>query len=173
MVGARTTDSSLSRMGIRPCASCGILCRSDTHTAPRSCSRRVAPASRSVRSANRRQDREVRWSHAPHPPRTPGRACQRASRGDNYHLLACSFVLSNALTWNVLSAATALPATSLSPPIDPTARIVVFFPAVKDRKSTRLNSSHGYISYAVFCLKKKTVHRVGLRHPSLPPHPPP
>src|SRR5687768_18103574 len=25
----------------------------------------------------------------------------------------------------------------------------------KDRKSTRLNSSHGYISYAVFCLKKK------------------
>src|SRR2546422_7500035 len=29
-----------------------------------------------------------------------------------------------------------------------------------DRKSTRLNSSHGYISYAVFCLKKKkTSHR--------------
>src|SRR2546429_6641940 len=27
-----------------------------------------------------------------------------------------------------------------------------------DRKSTRLNSSHGYISYAVFCLKKKKVH---------------
>src|SRR2546429_5184967 len=31
-------------------------------------------------------------------------------------------------------------------------RIVRFF---EDRKSTRLNSSHGYISYAVFCLKKK------------------
>src|SRR2546422_2016206 len=28
-------------------------------------------------------------------------------------------------------------------------------PACVDRKSTRLNSSHGYISYAVFCLKKK------------------
>src|SRR5687768_17798845 len=27
--------------------------------------------------------------------------------------------------------------------------------AIQDRKSTRLNSSHGYISYAVFCLKKK------------------
>src|SRR2546429_2610426 len=27
--------------------------------------------------------------------------------------------------------------------------------ALRDRKSTRLNSSHGYISYAVFCLKKK------------------
>src|SRR2546429_6610683 len=29
----------------------------------------------------------------------------------------------------------------------------------QDRKSTRLNSSHGYISYAVFCLKKKK-HKV-------------
>src|SRR5687768_18099700 len=37
-----------------------------------------------------------------------------------------------------------------------------------DRKSTRLNSSHGYISYAVFCLKKKTrrhsLHATGLSH---------
>src|SRR5688572_31352088 len=29
------------------------------------------------------------------------------------------------------------------------------FPMAKDRKSTRLNSSHSQISYAVFCLKKK------------------
>src|SRR5687768_12772461 len=29
-----------------------------------------------------------------------------------------------------------------------------------DRKSTRLNSSHGYISYAVFCLKKKNNNRI-------------
>src|SRR2546429_7259720 len=35
-------------------------------------------------------------------------------------------------------------------------------PERKDRKSTRLNSSHGYISYAVFCLKKKK--------PGLQPH---
>src|SRR3989449_2139872 len=34
-------------------------------------------------------------------------------------------------------------------------RLAELFPAVRDRKSTRLNSSHGYISYAVFCLKKK------------------
>src|SRR5438445_3748482 len=34
-----------------------------------------------------------------------------------------------------------------------------------DRKSTRLNSSHANISYAVFCLKKKTRHR------SVPPAP--
>src|SRR3989449_8583713 len=36
--------------------------------------------------------------------------------------------------------------------------------ADRDRKSTRLNSSHGYISYAVFCLKKKkkqeSTHRI-------------
>src|SRR2546422_7940425 len=31
----------------------------------------------------------------------------------------------------------------------------VAIPRIGDRKSTRLNSSHGYISYAVFCLKKK------------------
>src|SRR5256884_4760320 len=29
-----------------------------------------------------------------------------------------------------------------------------------DRKSTRLNSSHGYISYAVFCLKKKKYNKI-------------
>src|SRR2546422_6200231 len=37
-------------------------------------------------------------------------------------------------------------------------RVKIFFRDalhVLDRKSTRLNSSHGYISYAVFCLKKK------------------
>src|SRR2546429_4979352 len=35
----------------------------------------------------------------------------------------------------------------------------------RDRKSTRLNSSHGYISYAVFCLKKKkTTHSLAPRN---------
>src|SRR2546422_6886834 len=33
--------------------------------------------------------------------------------------------------------------------------LVEIRPGEGDRKSTRLNSSHGYISYAVFCLKKK------------------
>src|SRR2546422_5259970 len=32
-----------------------------------------------------------------------------------------------------------------------------------DRKSTRLNSSHGYISYAVFCLKKKKKYKHSTR----------
>src|SRR2546422_6965582 len=36
-----------------------------------------------------------------------------------------------------------------------------------DRKSTRLNSSHGYISYAVFCLKKK---KNNIRHTLIKPH---
>src|SRR2546428_9116791 len=52
---------------------------------------------------------------------------------------------------------------------------------IKDRKSTRLNSSHDQISYAVFCLKKKknnrqphsirnTVHRTTLTLPSTRTH---
>src|SRR5690554_7276619 len=43
------------------------------------------------------------------------------------------------------------------------------FPAVdnirSDRKSTRLNSSHVRISYAVFCLKKKSGHKCSLLRP--------
>src|SRR2546429_989752 len=38
-----------------------------------------------------------------------------------------------------------------------------FAHVVQDRKSTRLNSSHGYISYAVFCLKKKK-YQSHMRH---------
>src|SRR2546422_9056487 len=44
----------------------------------------------------------------------------------------------------------------------------------RDRKSTRLNSSHGYISYAVFCLKKKKkkmkVHKNYMQHMRVTPH---
>src|SRR5258708_14496839 len=40
-------------------------------------------------------------------------------------------------------------------------------PGLRDRKSTRLNSSHQIISYAVFCLKKKKPRRT----PAIPPTP--
>src|SRR2546429_778058 len=39
----------------------------------------------------------------------------------------------------------------------------------RDRKSTRLNSSHGYISYAVFCLKKKKLFTIVVVHRNRPP----
>src|SRR3712207_8706667 len=40
-------------------------------------------------------------------------------------------------------------------------RFLLCFYFYKDRKSTRLNSSHANISYAVFCLKKKkNIHRI-------------
>src|SRR2546427_2257695 len=39
---------------------------------------------------------------------------------------------------------------------------------VQDRKSTRLNSSHSQISYAVFCLKKKRAPRLMAWMPSAP-----
>src|SRR5689334_23933621 len=41
-------------------------------------------------------------------------------------------------------------------PPDPDSRRLLHMSFAKDRKSTRLNSSHSSISYAVFCLKKKT-----------------
>src|SRR2546426_8408224 len=48
-------------------------------------------------------------------------------------------------------------------------------PFAQDRKSTRLNSSHLVISYAVFCLKKKSLSPLSLQRkdcPSPPPCPP-
>src|SRR2546429_3907534 len=44
---------------------------------------------------------------------------------------------------------------SLSLAIGAAAKALLTHKPKRDRKSTRLNSSHGYISYAVFCLKKK------------------
>src|SRR5687768_17650808 len=49
-----------------------------------------------------------------------------------------------------------------APLVTPTARSDT--PAGRDRKSTRLNSSHGYISYAVFCLKKKKKNKKKNKH---------
>src|SRR2546422_1211790 len=45
------------------------------------------------------------------------------------------------------------------------ASIVAALLRARDRKSTRLNSSHGYISYAVFCLKKKKKRKDDAEHP--------
>src|SRR2546430_13528922 len=39
-------------------------------------------------------------------------------------------------------------------------RAANYVEATRDRKSTRLNSSHSQISYAVFCLKKKTINNI-------------
>src|SRR5258708_12921931 len=51
-------------------------------------------------------------------------------------------------------------------------RSIVHFVPRKDRKSTRLNSSHQIISYAVFCLKKKKTNQHTLPTHS-PTHPTP
>src|SRR2546422_2103051 len=75
---------------------------------------------------------------------------------------------------NLLLLITAHPPIPRTPP-SPHSRIGGC--AVIDRKSTRLNSSHGYISYAVFCLKKKktlsdsTSRRAALRPPPSSPVP--
>src|ERR1041385_6611161 len=73
-----------------------------------------------------------------------------------FRLLWIGILLSISGT-NTPKAASLSPMVAVEPPVIPF--------GYEDRKSTRLNSSHGYISYAVFCLKKNTcqdvVHRVG------------
>src|SRR2546430_5851003 len=55
--------------------------------------------------------------------------------------------------------------TSVSFPVPKRAAYMKFKnPASRDRKSTRLNSSHSQISYAVFCLKIKRTVRVVIKH---------
>src|SRR5688572_31960417 len=62
------------------------------------------------------------------------------------------------------------------PPLRISARIISARGPWRDRKSTRLNSSHSQISYAVFCLKKKiqpiAAPRRTLRSQSIWPRPP-
>src|SRR5689334_383173 len=56
---------------------------------------------------------------------------------------------------------------------DPALARVLREPLEKDRKSTRLNSSHSSISYAVFCLKKKKTTVIDALSASTFPAPPP
>src|SRR4051812_50086882 len=81
-------------------------------------------------------------------------------------LFLCFFFFNDTATTEIytLSLHDALPICSIqrSPnlPAAPTSTLVpgrIRFAAAEDRKSTRLNSSHMSISYAVFCLKKKNV----------------
>src|SRR3712207_8917110 len=76
-----------------------------------------------------------------------------------------SYQVGNYLVGNENGAA-GLEITYLGPELEFTeAAVIAITGAEIDRKSTRLNSSHANISYAVFCLKKKkntTVHRTSL-----------
>src|SRR2546422_7528292 len=60
--------------------------------------------------------------------------------------------------WSGRSAAASIPCQRGPPQVlyrGDTSDFIILRALSSDRKSTRLNSSHGYISYAVFCLKKK------------------
>src|SRR5206468_12678697 len=61
------------------------------------------------------------------------------------------------------SGSTALPSRSTSATCSP-GRAIITESRPRDRKSTRLNSSHDQISYAVFCLKKKKKTNIDLNH---------
>src|SRR2546422_7304674 len=61
-----------------------------------------------------------------------------------------------------------IPYAAVGERMKPTTPREVQIRTTEDRKSTRLNSSHGYISYAVFCLKKKkkenVIHQLHVIH---------
>src|SRR5207244_12127039 len=78
----------------------------------------------------------------------PAEAFLYLRRGRHYHALrACDRALSDFDK-----------AITLAPTSAPQGyNLVVELYSLEDRKSTRLNSSHQIISYAVFCLKKKTI----------------
>src|SRR5256884_2462143 len=82
-----------------------------------------------------------------------------ASRLAKFILRAKVRVADESAAWQI--AGIIAPAESASPATPPAGALphslhgVARFGGSIDRKSTRLNSSHGYISYAVFCLKKK------------------
>src|SRR2546422_4732561 len=116
-----------------------------------------------------------RQAHAPPPPipTSAGSWLYRTQRTDNSMgtclrekmwarsiIMDCSF-RSNAAqpTVEPLAQITHGPTASGSIPLQTTLAEAVRDISIRiiggDRKSTRLNSSHGYISYAVFCLKKK------------------
>src|SRR2546422_1529031 len=68
---------------------------------------------------------------------------------------AAAFRIIGATTSRPRSSACTGPTVVASSPV-PSQALEMTPVRTQDRKSTRLNSSHGYISYAVFCLKKKT-----------------
>src|SRR3989337_4038655 len=107
---------------------------------------------------------------------------QSAERSMVYHTLLCLFFF---LMIRRPPRSTLFPYTTLfrSPRLQRVCRRVPREeerPRCQDRKSTRLNSSHGSISYAVFCLKKKKHSRYTINqsdflnlhttHPSLYTH---
>src|SRR5436309_9347169 len=59
--------------------------------------------------------------------------------------------------------ASAIAATSAQRATMPALRVRIERKILRDRKSTRLNSSHVKISYAVFCLKKKKTENSGVQ----------
>src|SRR2546429_5662897 len=79
------------------------------------------------------------------------------------HLLAGVMLLALATPPAAAQQPDSVPTDTLPPVVVTGVRLPAAPEMARDRKSTRLNSSHGYISYAVFCLKKKKQHRTSRR----------
>src|SRR2546422_2671279 len=81
------------------------------------------------------------------------------SNSGEYHSLICRSVQTapgDSVLTRMLKGPNSRARTRVSPVMEALLALYTGRPVcLRDRKSTRLNSSHGYISYAVFCLKKK------------------
>src|SRR2546429_219084 len=93
-----------------------------------------------------------RWSHSSFPATPPSgwRNCPKSSTPGNFAIQMA--VLQG--SWNET---TGVGASAVGRWAEEFAEPTFEEEWKRDRKSTRLNSSHGYISYAVFCLKKKKI----------------
>src|SRR2546427_7752597 len=92
---------------------------------------------------------------------TAGPAPNRGARRRGANLFALVFGVMNVNRWfcgiNNIGELCVDPTNSPMLLMPQNQRLTFMTPNTKDRKSTRLNSSHSQISYAVFCLKKKTL----------------
>src|SRR6266704_4719386 len=86
---------------------------------------------------------------------------------DSQYVISCGFFFFNDTATTEIYTLSLHDALPISPrwPGDMLSRsdCICAIPRPRDRKSTRLNSSHVSISYAVFCLKKKKLHEFCMR----------
>src|SRR5699024_11852569 len=95
------------------------------------------------------------------PPRSPLFPYTTLFRSGGIHLVPTNPPRTQREVARDLASAVGRPDVKVTTMPDPLLAVAGWFsPAMRDRKSTRLNSSHVSISYAVFCLKKKTKHNI-------------
>src|SRR3712207_8970171 len=90
------------------------------------------------------------------PPRSTLFPYTTLFRSYSFHVLAAVLIIAAGTTGDVIQLGTTVPFATFFGVMGMAFCNLLQRSRLQDRKSTRLNSSHANISYAVFCLKKKT-----------------